>query len=156
MAEYEREVTELRTQLRFLEEETQLLKRRQPESPRHVKLIEDKLAETRAQLAQALAQNERLASTLRETKEQIVALKEEVEKLAAPPSGFGTYLTTNEDGTVDIMAGGRKLRVNCHPEIDPKSLVKGQEVMLNEAMNIIAARTFEVQGEVVRLKEMLD
>jgi proteasome-associated ATPase len=156
LAAYEREITELRTQLRFLEEETQLLKRRQPESPRHVKLVEDKLSETRAQLAHALSQNERLAATLRETKEQIIALKEEVEKLAAPPSGFGTYLTTNEDGTIDIMTGGRKLRVNTHPDIDPKSLVKGQEVMLNEAMNVIAARTFETQGEVVRLKEMLD
>ena len=156
LVEYEQEITELRTRLRFLEDEAQLLKRRQPESPRHVKLIEDKLGETRAQLATALAQNERLASTLRETKEQIVALKEEVEKLAAPPSGFGTYLATNEDGTVDIMAGGRKLRVNCHPDIDPKSLVKGQEVMLNEAMNIVMARHFEIQGEVVRLKELLD
>jgi proteasome-associated ATPase len=156
LIEYEREISELRTQLKFLEEETALLKRRQPDSPRHVKLVEEKLAETRQQLSQALGQNERLAATLRETKEQIIALKEEVEKLAAPPSGFGTYLTTNEDGTVDIMANGRKLRVNCHPEIDPKSLVKGQEVMLNEAMNIISVRHFEVHGEVVRLKEMLD
>ena len=152
----ERQVNELQTQLKFLEEETSLLRRRLRDAPGQVKILEDKLAETRTQLAQALSQNDRLASTLREAREQIVALKEEVEKLTAPPSGFGTYLGTNEDGTVDIMTGGRKLRVATHPEIDPKSLVKGQEVMLNEAMNIIAARQFEVSGEVVTLKEILD
>jgi proteasome-associated ATPase len=149
-------VNELQTQLKFLEEETSLLRRRLRDAPGQVKILEDKLAETRTQLAQALSQNDRLASTLREAREQIVALKEEVEKLTAPPSGFGTYLATNEDGTVDITTGGRKLRVAAHPEIDPKSLVKGQEVMLNEAMNIIAARQFEVSGEVVQLKEILD
>ena len=152
----ERQVNELQTQLKFLEEETSLLRRRLRDAPGQVKILEDKLAETRTQLAQALSQNDRLASTLREAREQIVALKEEVEKLTAPPSGFGTYLATNEDGTVDIITGGRKLRVATHPEIDPKSLVKGQEVMLNEAMNIIAARLFEVSGEVVTLKEILD
>jgi len=152
----ERQVNELQTQLKFLEEETSLLRRRLRDAPGQVKILEDKLAETRTQLAQALSQNDRLASTLREAREQIVALKEEVEKLTAPPSGFGTYLATNEDGTVDITTGGRKLRVAAHPEIDPKSLVKGQEVMLNEAMNIIAARQFEVSGEVVQLKEILD
>ncbi len=152
----ERQVNELQTQLKFLEEETSLLRRRLRDAPGQVKILEDKLAETRTALAQALSQNDRLASTLREAREQIVALKEEVEKLTAPPSGFGTYLGTNEDGTVDITTGGRKLRVATHPEIDPKSLVRGQEVMLNEAMNIIAARQFEVAGEVVTLKEILD
>jgi proteasome-associated ATPase len=152
----EREVHELQTQIKFLEEETSLLRRRLRDAPGQVKILEEKLAETRSQLAQALSQNDRLASTLREAREQIVALKEEVEKLTAPPSGFGTYLATNEDGTVDITTSGRKMRVAVHPEIDPKSLVRGQEVMLNEAMNIIAARQFEVQGEVVVLKEILD
>src|SRR6266567_4732169 len=82
--------------------------------------------------------------------------KEEVEKLSQPPSGFGVFMTTNEDGTIDIMTGGRKLRVNVASEIDPKSLVRGQEVMLNEAMNVISVREFESQGEVVTLKEILD
>ncbi len=152
----EREVHELQTQLKFLEEETSLLRRRLRDAPGQVKILEDKLAETRSQLAQALSQNDRLAATLREAREQIVALKEEVEKLTAPPSAFGTYLTTNEDGTIDIITSGRKMRVSVHPDIDPKSLVKGQELMLNEAMNVIGVRQFEVAGEVVTLKEILD
>jgi proteasome-associated ATPase len=149
------EPTELQRQIQFLEEETALLRRRLQDSPRQVRVLEEKLLETKGQLAQALSQNERLAATLREAREQIIALKEEVEKLTAPPSGFGVFLGVNDDGTINISSGGRKLRVNVHPEIDPKSLQPGQELMLNEALNVVEACAYEVQGEVVQLKEML-
>jgi proteasome-associated ATPase len=149
------EAGELRRQIQFLEEETALLRRRLQDSPRQVRVLEERLLETKGQLAQALSQNERLAATLREAREQILALKEEVEKLTAPPSGYGVFLSVNDDGTVNIFSGGRKLRVNVHPQIDPKSLQPGQEVMLNEALNIVEACSFEIQGEVVSLKEML-
>ena len=149
------EASELRRQIQFLEEETALLRRRLHDSPRQVRVLEERLLETKGQLAQALSQNERLAATLREAREQIIALKEEVEKLTAPPSGYGVFLGVNEDGTIDISTGGRKLRVNVHPEIDPKSLQPGQEVMLNEALNVVEACAYEVQGEVVQLKEMI-
>jgi proteasome-associated ATPase len=146
---------DLRRQIEFLEEETALLRRRLQDSPRQVRALEERLLEAKGQLAQALAQNERLASTLREAREQIIALKQEVEKLTAPPSGFGTFLGLNDDGTVNVSTGGRKLRVNVHPEIDPKSLQYGQELMLNEALNVVEACAYEVQGEVVTLKELL-
>jgi proteasome-associated ATPase len=149
------EPSELQRQIQFLEEETALLRRRLQDSPRQVRVLEERLLETKGQLAQALSQNERLAATLREAREQIIALKEEVEKLTAPPSGFGVFLGVNEDGTINISSGGRKLRVNVHPDIDPKSLQPGQELMLNEALNVVEACTYEVQGEVVQLKEML-
>ena len=149
------EPSELQRQIQFLEEETALLRRRLQDSPRQVRVLEERLLETKGQLAQALSQNERLAATLREAREQIIALKEEVEKLTAPPSGFGSFVSVNEDGTINISTGGRKLRVNVHPDIDPKSLQHGQELMLNEALNVVEACAFEVQGEVVQLKEML-
>jgi proteasome-associated ATPase len=149
------EPSELQRQIQFLEEETALLRRRLQDSPRQVRVLEERLLETKGQLAQALSQNERLAATLREAREQIIALKEEVEKLTAPPSGFGVFLGVNDDGTINISSGGRKLRVNVHPDIDPKSLQPGQELMLNEALNVVEACTYEVQGEVVSLKEML-
>jgi proteasome-associated ATPase len=145
----------LQRQIQFLEEETALLRRRLQDSPRQVRVLEERLLETKGQLAQALSQNERLAATLREAREQIIALKEEVEKLTAPPSGFGVFLGVNDDGTINISSGGRKLRVNVHPDIDPKSLQHGQELMLNEALNVVEACAFEIQGEVVQLKEML-
>ncbi|HEX9695736.1 MAG TPA: proteasome ATPase [Actinomycetota bacterium] len=154
--EREKEVSTLRSQLKFLEEETALLRRRLSDSPGQVKLLEEKLGEARTQLAQALAQNERMTSALKEARDQIVALREEVEKLTAPPSGFGVFLGINDDGTIDISSSGRKIRVAVHPDIDPKSLQRGQELMLNEAMNVIGVRTFEQQGEVVTLKEIID
>jgi proteasome-associated ATPase len=149
------EPSELQRQIQFLEEETALLRRRLQDSPRQVRVLEERLLETKGQLAQALSQNERLAATLREAREQIIALKEEVEKLTAPPSGFGVFLGVNEDGTINLSSSGRKLRVNVHPDIDPKSLQPGQELMLNEALNVVEACAYEVQGEVVQLKEML-
>jgi proteasome-associated ATPase len=155
MPEEAPEPSELQRQIQFLEEETALLRRRLQDSPRQVRVLEERLLETKGQLAQALSQNERLAATLREAREQIIALKEEVEKLTAPPSGFGVFLGVNDDGTINISSGGRKLRVNVHPDIDPKSLQPGQELMLNEALNVVEACTYEVQGEVVQLKEML-
>jgi len=154
--EAQKEIASLRLQVRHLEEEAQILRRRVGDPGGQVTFLEEKLAESRARLTHALGQNERMASALKEVREQIVALKEEVEKLSQPPSGFGVFMATNEDGTVDLMTAGRKLRVNVANEIDPKSLVPGQELMLNEAMNVIAVREFESQGEVVTLKEILD
>ncbi len=83
-------------------------------------------------------------------------LKEEVDRLAQPPAGFGTFLTRNEDDSIDVFTGGRKLRVNVSPSVDLDDLVRGQEVMLNEALNVVAALDFEEVGEVVMFKEMLE
>ncbi|MFJ4674281.1 proteasome ATPase, partial [Kitasatospora purpeofusca] len=107
-------------------------------------------------LAGVTAQNERLASTLREARDQIVALKEEVDRLAQPPAGFGVFLSSNEDGTADIFTGGRKLRVNVSPNVALDELRRGQEVMLNEALNIVDAMAFESIGDLVTLKEVLE
>jgi proteasome-associated ATPase len=156
MADHESEVLELRSQIRFLEEETTLLRRRLEDSPSRIRALEERMLETKAQLNAAASQNTKLADTLREAREQIITLKEQVEKLAAPPSGFGVFLGGREDETVEIFAQGRKLRVALSPDVDVDELRPGQEVMLNEAMNIIEAAGYEVVGEVTTLKERLD
>src|SRR6185295_174699 len=102
--------------------------------------------ETKGQLAQAVSQNERLSATLREAREHIAALREEVEKLTMPPSAYGTFLGLNDDGTVDVFSAGRKMRVSVHPEVDVESLERGQEVALNESLNVVLARGLEVAG----------
>jgi len=109
-----------------------------------------------SELSATQAQNRRLASTLREAREQIITLKEEVDRLAQPPSGYGVYLQTHDDGTVDVMANGRKLRIAVSPDVTLDDLHPGQEVMLNEAMNLVAALSYERVGEVVLLKELLE
>ncbi|HEX6500526.1 MAG TPA: proteasome ATPase [Micromonosporaceae bacterium] len=146
---------ELLSQLGFLEEEVHDLRRRLAEGPVHSRALEARLAETQRSLAAVTAQNERLAQTLREARDQIMTLKEEVDRLAQPPAGFGTFLARNDDDSVDVFTGGRKLRVNVSPSVDLDELRKGQEVMLNEALNVVAALHFEQVGEVVMLKEIL-
>jgi proteasome-associated ATPase len=146
---------ELRSQLRFLEEEVGELRRRLAESPLHSRAVEQRLAETQRSLAAVTSQNERLAQTLREARDQIMTLKEEVDRLAQPPAGFGTFLSRNDDDSIDVFTGGRKLRVNVSPSVDLDDLKLGQEVMLNEALNVVAALDFEQLGEVVMLKEIL-
>jgi proteasome-associated ATPase len=140
----------------FLEQELALLRSKVTESPRHIRVLEDRLAEAQARVAGLSERNDRLADTLREARDQMISLKEEIDRLAQPPSGYGVYLETFEDGTVDIFASGRKLRVAVSPEVDTPSLMHGQEVMLNEAMNVVAARGVERVGEIVMLKELLD
>ena len=114
-----------------------------------------RVADLESRLATTTAQNDRLIHTLREARDQIVALKEEVDRLAQPPTGFGTFLQLNADGSVDVFTGGRKLRVNVSPAVERDALRKGQEVILNEAMNVVAALEFETTGEVVMLKELM-
>src|SRR5262249_54947000 len=118
--------------------------------------VEERFLETKGQLAQAVSQNEKLAATLREAREHIAALREEVEKLTMPPSAYGTYLGTSDDGTVDIFTAGRKMRVALHPEIEVDELKRGQEVVLNESLNVVLARGSDLAGEVVTLKEVLE
>jgi proteasome-associated ATPase len=118
--------------------------------------LDTRLTELETRLASTTAQNDRLTHTLRDARDQIVALKEEVDRLAQPPTGFGTFLQRNDDGSVDVFTGGRKLRVNVSPAVDKDNLHKGQEVILNEAMNVVAALEFETVGEVVMLKELME
>ncbi len=146
---------ELRNQVRYLEAEVAALRRRLLEHPADSRSLESRLSETQASLASVTAQNERLADTLREAREKIIALKEEVDRLAQPPSGFGTFLGRNEDDTLDVFTGGRKLRVAASPSVDLDVLKLGQELMLNEALNVVEACDFEVVGDVVMLKELL-
>jgi len=146
---------EFASQVRFLEAEVSDLRRRLGDAPGQSRAVETRLADTQRSLSAVTSQNERLAETLREARDQIMKLKEEVDRLAQPPAGFGTFLTRNEDDSIDVFTGGRKLRVNASPNVDLDTLVRGQEVMLNEALNVVAAFDFEEVGEVVMFKELL-
>jgi proteasome-associated ATPase len=143
-------------QVAYLEQEIAVLRRKLADSPRHTRILEERIVELQTNLAGVSAQNERLSNTLREARDQIVALKEEVDRLAQPPAGFGVFLQANEDGTADIFTGGRKLRVNVSPGVEIEELRRGQELMLNEALNVVDAMEFERAGDIVTLKEVLE
>ncbi len=140
-------------ELAYLRAEVEHLRRRLSTSSD--RSVDEQIVELEERLATTDHHNERLGATLREARDQIVNLKEEVDRLAQPPTGFGTFLQHNDDESVDVFTGGRKLRVNVSPAVDRDNLRKGQEVILNEAMNVVMALDFETIGEVVMLKEIL-
>lgn len=135
--QYERDMEKLHIQIASMEEEVREL--------RHA----------RSQLDQAYKQNEKLASSLMEAKNQIGALKTEVEKLTTPPSAYAVFSSANKDGTINVFVSGRKMKVNVHPSINAKELKKGQQLVLNEALNVLEACDYEMQGEVARIKDLL-
>src|SRR6478736_9207554 len=139
----------LRAHVVALDEEIAHLRRRLADAPKRQRALEERLLETKGQLAHAVSQNEKLSYTLREAREHIAALREEVDKLTAPPSAYGVIVGKNDDGTVDVLTSGRKMRVGLHPEIDLEELQRGQEVVLNESFNVILARTPDIAGEIV-------
>ena len=124
-----------------------------------VRSTEDELRQAmmfRSQLDQAYRQNEKLVSVIQESKEKIAELRKEIEKLTMPPAAYAVFSAMNDDGTVDVYASGRKMKVNIHPGVDSGGLKKGQQLILNEAMNVIAVAPFEIQGEVVKIKDILE
>jgi proteasome-associated ATPase len=121
-----------------------------------MRVLAEELARAHEKAAQAHGQKERMVAALAQAREEITALREEVDKLSAPPSTYGVFLSGNIDGTVNVLASGRKVKVNIHPSIKLDSLKPGQELVLNEGLNVVEAASFEVQGEVVVLKEQLD
>ncbi len=139
-----------------LEDEVASLRRRLLDAPKHARVLEERLLEQKAQLRRAAEQNERLTSVLEEAREQLAVLREEVEKLTMPPNPFGIVVGVNEDGTIDVLTAGRKMRVNAQPTIEVKQLLRGQEVLLNESFNIVDVRHFDPTGEIVTVKERLD
>ena len=152
---YEKQVHELQTQVKFLEEEVGLLRRRLTNAPRQVTILEEKLVETRDQLTRAMGQNQKLADALRGERQRIEALAEEVEKLSQPPASFGVYLGTNDDGSIDVFTGGRKMRVTPAPDLDLARFRPGSQVILNDSLNAVEVLDPDRQGEVVKVKDRL-
>ena len=149
------ELQELKAHADLLAERNAQLREANSLAPRRINLLEEKLKETKKLLSKAASENKNLVTLLQETRSQIASLKTEVEKLSQPPSGYGIFLGDNSDGTADIQSAGRKLRVALHPDLDARNLRKGQEVLLNESLNVISVREGEKTGEIVTLKEIL-
>ncbi|GDY28590.1 proteasome ATPase [Gandjariella thermophila] len=138
-----------------LEDEITLLRRKLTDSPRHVRLLEQRLAEASERVNQLSERNAKLIETLREARSQLLALREEVDRLAQPPSGYGVFLARHEDNTVDVFTAGRRMRVTVSPAVEVDELRLGQSVRLNEALTVVEAGGFEQTGEVCTLRELL-
>ncbi len=152
----ESDIDSLRGAVKVLEAEIVGLRRRLNEAPRRLRQLEERLLETKGLLSQEVEKNEKLSHALRGARENIASLRDEVDKLSQPPSAYGVVVGKNDDGTVDVLTSGRKMRVNLHPDIDIDTLERGAEVVLNESFNVVTARSAEGAGDVVSIKEVLE
>src|SRR6476646_2965095 len=145
----DRELAALRAEVESLREVAR-------HSPQRTRELEARLAHVQTSLSTLSSQNERLVRTLKDAREQIVTLKKAVDRLAQPPSTYGLVVDPPEDGSIDIITGGRKMRVAISPSVDQVELGLGREVMLNEALNVVSVHGYERVGEVVTVKERID
>lgn len=136
-------------ELDALRAEISALRRQLAESP-------EQLRELESRVDSLTVRNGKLMDTLKEARQQLIALREEVDRLGQPPSGYGVLLAVHEDQTVDVFTSGRKMRLTCSPNVETDTLRMGQTVRLNEALTIVEATRFESVGEICALREVLD
>ncbi len=156
LTQYESLIEDLLGQLGYIEGESTDLSERLEQLRSDFDDMKQTNQSITGQLSDARKQNEKLVMAFQEAKHQIELLKEEVDKLSSPPNSYGKFIALNADGTVDVDLDGRRIRVNVHPRMDPESLEPGQSLILNEALNAVAAREFETKGEVMIVKDFLD
>ncbi|MRH88512.1 proteasome ATPase [Nocardia sp. SYP-A9097] len=136
-------------ELEAVRAEAAALRRQLADSP-------DRSRELEARVDSLTIRNTKLMDTLKEARQQLVALREEVDRLGQPPSGYGVLLGVYEDQTVDVFTSGRKMRLTCSPNIDTATLIYGQTIRLNEALTVVEAGRFDQIGEIGTLREILD
>lgn len=139
-----------------LKAEIDRLKERVAEPSHRIRALEARIIELKGELAGSISRNERLSGTLREAKEQIESLRDDIERLTATPNTYGVVLLRNDDDTFDVISTGRKFRVTAGPELDSAEIVAGSEVILNEAMVIIGVRSPDTVGDIGTIRELLD
>ncbi len=145
----------LRAELSSCRSGSEVLQRQIDETRTRVRVLEERILDTKGQLAQSVARNEKLTYTLREARDSISTLREEVDKLTQAPASYGTFIGMNDDdGSADVYAGGRKVRVAISPEIDEPP-APGQEVVLNDSLNIVLVRGSEPTGETASVRDLL-
>lgn len=156
LSQYDIEIKDLQEKMRLVEHESESILRNLEKTISQYEHLKRKYYQTTEQLAQGKKQNEKLVAALQDAKEQINSLKQEVEKLCAPPNSYGVFRYWNKDGTMDIDLDGRHLKVNVHPKLENHEFAEGQLLVLNESLNVIDLSDYECRGEVVRLKDRLD
>jgi proteasome-associated ATPase len=152
---YRDEVEDLRNAIRLFGSDSSEFRRRLDRLLGEYEALRRRYQLTREQFNDAERQNERLVNVLQEAKQQIEMLKEEVDKLCAPPNNYGIFSRANKDGTAEILVDGRPMRVNVHPNVDPFQFVEGQHVVLNEAFNIVEPSGFVSRGEIASIVDFI-
>lgn len=153
MPEHSPEVAALHERIAQLTE--QVRHERQLRSP-DAALTRRRLDEAADRIDRLTTRNEKLGHLLGEAREQLALLRAEVDRLTGPPASYGVVFGVAADGSIDVETNGRRLRVGSHPSVEVKQLQVGQQVLLNEAMNVVQALDNDTLGDVVTVKERLD
>lgn len=156
LSQYDLEIKALQDKLRHVEHDSENIGRHLERAVTQYEALKRKYYQANEQLGEGRKQNEKLVATLQEAKEQINALKQEVEKLCSPPNSYGVFRQRNKDATIDVDLDGRRLKVNVHPKLESYDFEPGQLLVLNESLNVVDLGEYENRGEVVRLKDRLD
>ncbi len=152
---YRQTPAQLTAQIRVLNDEIAQLRRRLAITPTDTRPLERQLTESANRINALSERNEKLVVTLRDARAQLLQLKEEVDRLAQPPSGYGVFVSPGPDGTVEVFTGGRRMRLAVSPTVAIDQLQRGQQLRLNEALTVVEAAQFDVIGEVCALREIL-
>ena len=152
---YQQTPAALIAQIRVLNEDIAQLRRRLAVSPVDTRPLERQLSESAQRISALSERNDKLVLTLREARGQLLQLKEEVDRLAQPPSGYGTFLNSGPDSSVEVFTGGRRMRLAVSPSVELDQLRQGQQVRLNEALTVVEGGAYETVGEVCILRETL-
>ena len=154
-AGYGQTPAQLSAQNRILNEEIALLRRRLAIGAPDVRPLQRQIADSESRVATLAERNEKLIVTVRDARTQLLQLKEEVDRLAQPPSGYGVFLNPGPDSTVEVYTSGRRMRLSVSPNVEISSLRRGQQLRLNEALTVVEAAGYEMVGEVSSLRELL-
>ncbi len=139
----------------LLQAELALLRERVGEAPERIATLESELSRLQQEVESSVAQNGRLAETLRTARGQIADLKAEVERLSQPPHTVGTYVGPGSDGGLMVVVQGRKVSVQATEIARPEDLQVGQELLLNDSLQIVGAGDFDDRGELMVVAELL-
>ena len=153
---FQSEVEQLQDAIRFFGADSNEFRQRLDRVVADYESLRRRFDTSRHQIHEGESQNEKLVSMLQEAKQQIEVLKEEVDKLCAPPNTYGVFTRPNKDGTAEIIVDGRNMRVNVHPNLDAYQLEEGQLVLLNEAFNVIEPAGYTQRGEIMSVVEVIN
>ena len=144
-----------------------------PEAPAP-DFISHQLREARAEAISLSAKNERLVEALTAARERVAELGAQLDSVTLPPVTLALLtgvpdgpLASNAGGEeaitrpgrsaeVDVVLGGRPMRLGLHASLDAGDLTVGQLVAVSDQMLVVDALPAPDTGEAVTLEEVLD
>lgn len=116
----------------------------------------DKIRDLEHKNHQLGLRNNRLVELLRESRNQLELLREDMERMLEPPSTYGTFLAPGpQEGTAEVFTGNRRMRLRVVPAVDVSTLAPGAMVRLNEGSMVVEDCGYPSHGDLASVREVL-